>query len=323
MYLSILWHLHQPIYRSPQTGEYVLPWVNFHLTKNYHQMASLAEEAGFPCTFNIVPCLLEQIADYARGTARDELQETLEADAESLTPVQIERLKKLLPRHDAKNPGELQLRALASMFSPLLDPPQDKESLLNKQKKIWAEVIPLFKRLRAGNQVELTTSAYYHPLLPLIFDLRLAGETTMPRLPFAHPEDGRAQIKKGREYFTKIFGAPPAGIWPSEGGVSQEVVDAVAEEGYRFAVTDENILWKSLGVMPEARLLYRPYACRKATVFFRDRELSDLLSFEYWRWPEKDAVSHFLAKLGEKGRGCPENSICVLALDGENSWAGY
>jgi len=55
MYLSILWHLHQPVYRDPDSGEYVLPWVNFHLTRNYYQMALLAEEAGFPCTFNLVP----------------------------------------------------------------------------------------------------------------------------------------------------------------------------------------------------------------------------------------------------------------------------
>lgn len=66
MYLSILWHLHQPIYRHPENDVYVLPWVNFHLTKNYYQMAVLAEEAGFPCTFNLVPCLLEQIEDYCR-----------------------------------------------------------------------------------------------------------------------------------------------------------------------------------------------------------------------------------------------------------------
>ncbi|MBM3295362.1 MAG: glycoside hydrolase, partial [Candidatus Aminicenantes bacterium] len=65
MDLAILWHFHQPIYRKPGTRKYVLPWVNFHATKNYHQMARLAEETGYPCTFNIVPCLADQIRDYA------------------------------------------------------------------------------------------------------------------------------------------------------------------------------------------------------------------------------------------------------------------
>ncbi|MEW5901963.1 MAG: glycoside hydrolase family 57 protein, partial [Acidobacteriota bacterium] len=324
MYLSILWHLHQPIYRSPQTGEYVLPWVNFHLTKNYSQMALLAEEAGFPCSFNLVPCLLEQISDYASGRARDTLQDALEADPKRLTPGQVGRLRKLWPGGTAaKTRQELQLHALASLFSPLLDTRKDKEGLLDLQKKTWAQVIPHYKKLWTARQVELTTSAYYHPLLPLVFDIRAGGQTYMPSLPFAHPEDGKAQIKKGREYFKQTFGASAAGIWPSEGGISLEVARAMAEQGYSFAVTDENILWKSLGVAPAARLLYQPYACQSLTVFFRDRELSDLLSFEYWRWPEKDAVSHLLAKLEEKGRGCPESSICVLALDGENPWAGY
>jgi alpha-amylase/alpha-mannosidase (GH57 family) len=62
MRVAILWHLHQPIYRKPGTTEYVMPWVNFHL-KNYHQMLRIAEETGYPCTLNVVPCLLEQIRD--------------------------------------------------------------------------------------------------------------------------------------------------------------------------------------------------------------------------------------------------------------------
>jgi alpha-amylase/alpha-mannosidase (GH57 family) len=97
----------------------------------------------------------------------------------------------------------------------------------------------------------------------------------------------------------------------------------MAAAGYAFAATDENILWKTLKTGPDTRLLYRPYVCRNLRLFFRDRELSDLIGFEYWRWPEKEAVSHLLAKLEEKGRGCPEDAICVIALDGENPWAGY
>jgi alpha-amylase/alpha-mannosidase (GH57 family) len=59
------------------------------------------------------------------------------------------------------------------------------------------------------------------------------------------------------------------------------------------------------------------------SVFFRDRELSDLISFEYHRWDEKDAVSHLLAKLEERRRAAPDEAVCVIALDGENPWAGY
>jgi alpha-amylase/alpha-mannosidase (GH57 family) len=324
MYLSILWHLHQPVYRNPDSGEYVLPWVNFHLTRNYYQMAFLAEEAGFPCTFNLVPCLLEQIEDYCRGKAVDSLQGLLEADPRKLNPTERERLRRFLPPGTAPSePSETQILALRSFFSPVLKIGHDRETLLDEQIRVRKKVIPYYKKLWQGGLVELTTSAYYHPLLPLVFDIRVGAETFMPAFRFAHPEDGKEQIRKGREYFQHVFGRPSSGIWPSEGGISLEVAKAMAAEGYAFAVTDENILWKTLKTGPDMCLLYRPYACQNLIVFFRDRELSDLISFEYWRWPEKDAVSHLLAKLEEKGRGCPREAICVIALDGENPWAGY
>ena len=324
MYISILWHLHQPIYRDPESGRSILPWVNYHLTKNYSQMALLAEESGFPCTFNIVPCLIEQIEDYSAGRADDPIQKLLESDPKELSAADRDRLKKFIPQGtDLQDGARIQAAALRSFFSPLVKTGPDKKALLEEQSRIWKKVIPDYKRLWQDGRVELTTSAYYHPLLPLIFDIRVGGETLMPKLNFSHPEDGVEQIRRGREYFGRIFGRVPRGIWPSEGGISNEVAKAMADEGYVFAVTDENILWKTLKTGPDVPRLYRPYSCRGLKVFFRDRELSDLISFEFWRWPAKDAVSHLLTKLDEKSKGCPEEAICVIALDGENPWAGY
>jgi alpha-amylase/alpha-mannosidase (GH57 family) len=145
----------------------------------------------------------------------------------------------------------------------------------------------------------------------------------MPSLPFSHPEDGVAQIEKGRTYFRRLFGDNPRGFWPSEGGISADVARAVAGQGYAFAVTDENILWKSLAATSNPQLLCSPYACEGLMVFFRDRELSDLISFKYHRWNEKEAVSHLLAKLEERRKVAPDEAVCVIALDGENPWAGY
>lgn len=325
MYLSILWHHHQPIYRSPDTNEYILPWVNYHITKNYYQMALLAEEMEFPCTFNLVPCLLEQMEDYAQGKAKDVFQEAFERDPEKLTLAQVIRLAEFLPRGAKENDkAEIQLRAFQSFFSPLLEPKNEKDALLELQKKTHKQVIPYYRELWEKGLVELTTSAYYHPLLPLVFDIRVGAEVMMPRLPFAHPEDGEAQIKKGRDYFKLIFGDYPQGFWPSEGGISQEVARSVSQKGFTFAVTDENILWKSLKQPLSPELLHRPYLCQNLTLFFRDRELSDLLSFEYHKWNEKEAMAHFLAKLAERQKRSPgDETICVLALDGENPWAGY
>jgi len=324
MYLSILWHHHQPIYRDAENGQYLLPYVNYHLTKNYYQMAYLAEESGFPCVFNLVPCLLEQVEDYSRGQTRDPFQEALEKDPQKLTAADVALLSRFLLRGEKETDNKkLQLRLLRSIFSPAIQTGQDKDSLLSLQKEVHKKVIPFYKRLWLEGKVELTTSAYYHPLLPLLFDLGVGTEPIMPTLPFKHPEDGEAQIKKGREYFKKIFDLHPDGFWPSEGGISRDVAAAVAREGFLYAVTDENLLWKSLKKAPDRASLTRPYSCQNLAIFFRDRELSDLISFEYQRWEAKDAVNHFLSKLDERQRTEADQAICVVALDGENPWAGY
>jgi len=321
MYLAILWHFHQPIYKNPENGEYVLPWVNYHTVKNYYQMACLVEETEFPCSFNFVPCLLEQIEDYARGRANDPYQEALELDPDKLAASQLVLLRKF--RTDRSDKRKIQLQALLSFFTPVIKVKEDKDYLLNLQKEIHKDLIPFYKKLWKKGLIEITTSPYYHPLLPLIFDIESAADEKLPSLSFKHPEDGEAQIEKGKEYFKKIFGDYPRGLWPSEGGMSQEVAHSISQKGFTFSVTDENILRKSLKKPFTPKELYEPYFSGNLAIFFRDRELSDLLSFEYQKWAEKDAVNDFLRRLEEKKRICEENSICVIALDGENPWAYY
>ncbi len=324
MYLSILWHHHQPIYRDPGNSRYLLPYVNYHLTKNYYQMAYLAEESGFPCVFNLVPCLLEQAEDYSRGGARDSLKEALEKNPQELAASDVVLLSGFMPRGEKETDNkELQLRVLRSIFSPVIQAGQEKDSLLSLQKDVHKKVIPFYKRLWLEDKAELTTSAYYHPLLPLLFDLGVGNEPIMPALPFKHPEDGKAQISKGRKYFNEVFSRCARGFWPSEGGISLDVARAVAREGFSYAVTDENLLWQSLKKAPDRALLTKPYSCQDLAIFFRDRELSDLISFEYQRWDAKNAVSHFESKLDERMRAQANQGICVIALDGENPWAGY
>lgn len=67
-----VWHMHQPYYRDPLVGEYAMPWVYLHGIKDYYDMPSIVREIpGARCVFNLVPSLVEQILDYANGTAVD------------------------------------------------------------------------------------------------------------------------------------------------------------------------------------------------------------------------------------------------------------
>lgn len=63
--LALLWHMHQPDYRHPESGQFLLPWVLLHALKDYSDMAAhLERHPGVRCTVNFVPVLLEQIEDY-------------------------------------------------------------------------------------------------------------------------------------------------------------------------------------------------------------------------------------------------------------------
>ena len=70
--VAVLWHMHQPCYRDPLDGAFVLPWVRLHALKDYWGMvALLSETPDVRVTFNLVPSLVDQIEEYVRGTARE------------------------------------------------------------------------------------------------------------------------------------------------------------------------------------------------------------------------------------------------------------
>ncbi len=63
----LCWHMHQPDYRHPTTGEWRLPWVYLHATKDYVDMAAHIEAvAGAKAVVNFSPVLLDQLAAYRR-----------------------------------------------------------------------------------------------------------------------------------------------------------------------------------------------------------------------------------------------------------------
>src|SRR5512143_99061 len=85
--LAFLWHMHQPPYRDPGTGEFVLPWVRLHGARAYNDMAFLLERhPTIRCTVNFTPVLLEQIDAYASGEARDQFLEVSRKPPAELTP---------------------------------------------------------------------------------------------------------------------------------------------------------------------------------------------------------------------------------------------
>ena len=86
IYLCFLWHMHQPFYKDLISGEYKLPWTRMHALKDYYGMVRILEE--FPevrQTFNLVPSMMVQVAEYAAGTAADPFLQMALKPAESLS----------------------------------------------------------------------------------------------------------------------------------------------------------------------------------------------------------------------------------------------
>jgi len=76
--VAIIWHMHQPYYKHPQTSEFVLPWVRLHASKDYLHMARLLQEfPGVKASFTMVPSLRDQLEDYARGTEDEDVRVTM------------------------------------------------------------------------------------------------------------------------------------------------------------------------------------------------------------------------------------------------------
>ena len=85
--LVFVWHMHQPFYKDLASGEYQLPWTRMHALKDYYGMVQMLEE--FPSihqTFNLVPSMIEQIEEYARGEAQDPFLRCALKPADQLTP---------------------------------------------------------------------------------------------------------------------------------------------------------------------------------------------------------------------------------------------
>lgn len=220
---------------------------------------------------------------------------------------------------------------------------EDKEYIVFKQREILKKILPLYKRLEEEGRIEITTTPYYHPILPLICDTEAARVSSpaikLPRRRFTHPEDAAWHIEEAIKYHTAEFGRAPRGMWPSEGSVSDEALDLVISKGLDWVAADENILFKSLVLYDrrykdssrfDRRLIYEPYRLKRGSrhinMVFRDKNLSDMISFNYNSWPQaraaEDLLGHFRMVL-ENLRRDADRGLMTIVMDGENAWEYY
>lgn len=370
--VSFLWHLHQPAYRTAD-GVAHAPWVLLHAGGAYLTLArAIAETGGGGQIVNIVPTLLEQLLAYRDGRVVDPVADLLTAPAEELSdaergsvvewaahvnPRQLERFERLasLVATADHSPSSAEVRdlqvltllahagdsawrdpELAELADRGCDFSSDDHSLIGRWLRAQpARLIELWRTIAASDGVEIATSPYAHPIIPLLIDTAVVRDSWSPRPapdvpPFRRPEDARRQIADGLA-FMRDHGFPVSGCWPPEGAVSSEALAAYADAGVRWLATDEGILERSLGVPlrengAASASLYRPWRGPDAspTVYFRDRELSDRIGFTYGSWDDEGVAALDLARrLRELAATLSDDAAIVIALDGENPWPHY
>ncbi|MBI5836628.1 MAG: glycoside hydrolase [Candidatus Eisenbacteria bacterium] len=386
--VALLWHMHQPHYEDPATGQLALPWVRLHAAKDYVDMVERMEaHPTLRSTFNLVPSLLDQVDAYLAGR-RDDCQVVAERDADTLDgsarrfglrhffslnaklgiarwPRLAELRARLRDGWAALSDAELErlfpaqdMRDLATIFhlgwldrrhwercgvADLAARGRDfteaeKHRVLQAHLDVLSRMVPAYRAAAEAGRIEISCTPYYHPILPLLLDPRAAWEALpdleLPRTRWHFPEDAGWQVRTALEDMKRRFGARPAGMWPSEGSVSQAVAHLLAEEGVAWAASDENVLACSLGIPPGPsrdvrEVLYQPFAVehagRRLLMFFRDQELSDRIGFAYQSVDPEVAVRDFMSRLeriGKDWRG-PFDPVVTVALDGENCWEGY
>ncbi len=222
---------------------------------------------------------------------------------------------------------------------------EDRKLLIETHLKIMREIIPTYKKMQEDGRIEISTSPYYHPIMPLLIDIDSAKQTSvsgyLPENINSMKDDLEFQIKKALRRCKEIFGKTPKGIWPSEQSISQDTCDILAKIGVKWTIADEGVLSNSIhsefirdfrGYLEDPYDItqvyqYKPTDDKKLNLIFRDSVLPNLLSFEYPNHNQNMAANDFYERIKsvqDKLINSPaKNHLFTIAMDGENCWENY
>ena len=403
LYVAFIWHQHQPLYKSRLSnhdygGQYRLPWVRLHGTKDYLDLVLILEQyPQLHQTVNLVPSLMLQLEEYASGKAIDpHLALTLSSvnqlskkekqyiidyffDANHYHMIRPHRRydELYLHKHDKgsqwclehweeEDYSDLLAWHNLAWFDPLFWSDdeiaswlekgrnftlKDRQNIYAKQQEIISKIIPQHKKMQDEGQLEIITTPYTHPILPLLADSN-AGTValptiTLPKQRFQWAEDIPRHLNKAWALYLERFNQVPKGLWPSEQSVSPTILPHVAKRGFQWLCSDEAVLGWSLrhffhrdetGNVNEPEYLYRPYRLPTEhgdlSIVFRDHRLSDLIGFSYGSMNPEKAATDLIGHLEAIARKLRQNQeyneqklehpwLVTIALDGENCWEFY
>lgn len=194
--------------------------------------------------------------------------------------------------------------------------------------RVMQEVVAVHERLLTTGQLEIITTPFYHPILPLLIDTDITKacqpKSELPSV-FAYPQDAHAQVIKGINFYERLFKRAPNGMWPAEGSISPAAAGIFAEHGIKWICGDMHVLNRS---KPEGLDIAKPYRLKTPSgdiaIVFRETVLSDHIGFTYQNLDPDSSVEHFTREILKyiPGDG-EEDRLLTVILDGENAWEWY
>ncbi len=269
LYLTFLWHMHQPYYKNPMTKQYEMPWVYLHAIKDYYEMPwYLSNFENIKATFNLVPSLIVQLLEYVKGEADCKFLNTLKKPVSELTEKEkayliemlffanlktmiypfpryyelfnkYERIKEnsISPEEQANAFTDSEILDLEVLFilswtgnsfrekskfiSELLKKgvgftETEKIKLINELNNLIKEIIPFYEHLETQKRISISTTPFYHPIVPLLIDIKSAKQATsdvlLPKIYVSFSDDADRHVSSAVEYYNKIFSKKPSGL---------------------------------------------------------------------------------------------------------------
>jgi starch synthase len=200
----------------------------------------------------------------------------------------------------------------------------EKLDLLKRQNEVTGSILPLYRQLQDEGRIEISTTPFYHPILPLLCSKDGKG--------FNFGNDPKIQVERAVNFYKDIFGRLPVGMWPSEGSVSPEIIPILSDAGIKWMATDEGILLESFRGYDMSRedLIYKAFTSenseRSIDMVFRDINISNAIGFRYSKIAAHKAALDLCGDIQGIKKSLENDRtehIVSIILDGENPWPYY
>lgn len=221
---------------------------------------------------------------------------------------------------------------------------EDRIEIIELHRKIIRMIIPSYKEFLEKGKIEITTSPYYHPIIPVLLDMKSSQKNLSTEdsslFGLDLSEDAKRQTEYALDRIEELFGKRPTGIWPSEQCVSPQTLELFKELGVQWTISDEGILTSSIdfefvrdfrGYLEDPYFLMKSYRYKTKNsdiqMIFRDSVIPNLIGFEYANHDPKVAANDLYDRIKviqNKLQTSPDkHHLLTIAMDGENCWENY